>query len=465
MRKRATVTAADDESQKSKKSTRRKVLGDDDDDEARPNSTIKSSGDRKTNSSSAGKEEFLERLADRFAKRQAPARLTAFIHDRRLDVSSRIYNEVVVRMPIEGVCEDLVLGFARSFGPVEYLRGTGKSQKERMEKSFGAVSPKDDLGAKNVVPIHSDAAENKSSSGDEYCHYLQFREPRDAIRCVLELNGFTINPEEENDEQTKAVQAVQQQLSTLRSQAQIENEGVTESAEESALWDELDAAIKEREARPRFVPADQDAKLIVVTCDFFRCAFLENMGGVARASMAQGNPPRRALIGKNASSVDPVRAQQNWLHCESRELLNIYGLVMSHSIAWDDFMFAVNYFSFFFDHRAPPARKLLKQDAQGALWSPWSVVLESLRHVQYRTTSFLKWLDVCSTEQELISGAKVHLIGQPAVVQAQAMLNRQGVAGGGSRGRGILWSMSTESILLCALSGCVFVLLFLLYFK
>jgi hypothetical protein len=402
-----------------------------------------------SSSASSKQMEFLQSLSDRFSKRQTPAKLAVFIQDPGLAVTGRIFCDVVIRMPIEGCCQDLVLGFAQSFGPVEYISCSGPSKQTLLEKSFatttvhsGSVSDGDaassDNNPQSGVTVVA-ASSPRSRNGDPYCHYLRFADARDAIRAVFELNGFVIDPEEEREEQTKAVHAVQQQLSAFRSQVQEmeeKKEGSgepTPASDEAALWEELDAAIRDKDSHCRFVPSDEGARLVVMTCDFFRSSFLPNPAGSARCLLSKGSSgsTRRS---SSAAPFDPVTQQQLWLRTSSRELMNVYGLVRSHGLEWDDFSFAVSYFSFFVDHGDSRVVARLQQRAAGrpAIAAdgspsptppamPWLVVLEALRHVNYRTSAFLAWIDLCSTEAELLAGAKLDLIGAPALVQALAL--------------------------------------------
>lgn len=340
-----------------------------------------------------------------------PARLRQLLADPTIDIGSRVCRDVVLRFPVLGVSQSEVMALISHFGPAEYVsHATGSAaqlKQQRMMQSFGKTG--------GVGGVEVDSFVSSPEAGDPYCHYVRFVDGCDALRCVLQLNGTMIDPQTQKQTMEQIGQMVEQQLQTLR-QAQEEN-AVAKDSEEDQLWEDLHAAMVKS---PQSMEcADKGAKVIVVTCDFFRAAFLEHTG-TARLNLVASQHPaatsglswfaqkvraakQKASRGKSRPKTSsPIKCQQYLLFESAVALEKLYHTTLAEdAILWSEFIFCLNYFQLLFDHD-PSSLSIVAPSN----YCPWEIIRKALTFVDYDVDLCLSWLDTAAEERDLWLGTR-----------------------------------------------------------
>lgn len=366
-----------------------------------------------------------------------PSRLRQLLTDPTLEVISRVCRDLVIRFPVADATEDDIMTLVEPFGPAEYVsHGSGASAAEakraRMARSFGVPNKSGEVTMEQAAP------EATAEMGDPYCHYVRFVEGQDAIRCFLQLNGTVIDPDQQKRTMEEMGQLVEQHVQAHK-QAQEENAAdpsISHDDPEEQLWADLNEAFK-RNAEGRQVGltcADANASVVMVTCDFFRSAFLDHHGmsklhliaggGSAGGTRTSGRlrwfreriqqlrvarQSRQSSKGSvKKGGANPVKSQQYELFRGSVSLEKLFHVVSSEgSLPWEEFMFVLNYFYLLFDHDA--GQLGVPRLSSNALPAPdgreaWDVVRHALRQVNDDVELVLSWFDVATSEMDLWEG-------------------------------------------------------------
>ncbi|CUE73780.1 transmembrane protein, putative [Bodo saltans] len=211
-----------------------------------------------------------------------PSKLRQLLSDPLLEVSGRIFKDVIIRLPMIDAGEEDILALASHFGQVEYvsnaLNGNTRNA-AKMARSFGPSKTEGEGEGDSANGVSSSSLQMSATpeEGDKYCHYVRFEDGADAIRCVLQLNGTVIDPALHRRTMDHLLHMVEQQQGAEAENALVHPGG--NESDEADLWKDLkDAVHASREARYSLRCADPQASVIVVTCDFFRNAFREGAG-------------------------------------------------------------------------------------------------------------------------------------------------------------------------------------------
>jgi hypothetical protein len=328
-----------------------------------------------------------------------PLRMRRWIENCSRDVGTRIFCELVIRLPMRGAGKDEIIGLVESYGEVEYI-----------SKLDRAASVGPTAGAATAPSVAVDLG---------HSHIVRFREGVEAVRCFLELNGACIDPARYND----VVSQVGAMMRSGGSNAEGEEAVNDLAGEEATAEEKTDALLSGMHIANATRGGLRPHDLIFVTVDFFRLAFVDPApcGGVpARSMLSVGRVgPQRPRFALKPSGETPVAWLARRLACQAEEAAYWFPLVSSRQpITWETFCTAANLAAFmlptptanaFYAATLPahvePHRK---EEIQRRTWEPshWSVTAEAMGRAGYDGESLLRLVDVSSTAEELMRGTR-----------------------------------------------------------
>jgi hypothetical protein len=320
-----------------------------------------------------------------------PLRLQMFMQQSGNEVSMRIFRDVVIRFPVVNWSKEEVLALTQPYGECEYISGPNENKKNG-----------------DSIQVEKD-----------FTHVIRFEEGTDAIRCYFALNGARIDP----DEHRMMVEGV---VDAMRSS--------------NADGDSADVDID----FPLMQCADP-TKQIFITMDFFRLAFY--IGEPERPSGGKPKPrpekkkfsipsiPSRASLctlgGQN--QMPNFAALSSQLREEALHMDDVFPLVLSHNVEWEEFCFLVNFLSFLHNQYLPtyigeesPAFDTARQAAKVveptipdpvpslSLAGAIRTVFYGLRHTNWDAARVMQWIDAVTDhgERALIEGRTAFPVGK-----------------------------------------------------
>lgn len=231
------------------------------------------------------------------------SRLRNFMAMSETNFASRMFCEVIIRYPAEPCSKAEIEGLVETFGQHEYL---------------------------NAGPKGS------------HTHIVRFHNYVDAVKCYLQLNGAFVDPAAREGAVAEWRLLVEKELADDANKAWLD-----ENPEQVAqLREELrNGEILGNSSALLIKPLDENERYVFITCDFFRAAFFPLTTPRSKLLTETSRTPNKNPL---VSLIDGVLIQH------SRMFSGVYGLVQSHGMQWDEFIFCVNYLSFF---QGPPKDK------------------------------------------------------------------------------------------------------------
>lgn len=258
------------------------------------------------------------------------SRLRNFMADSEQNFASRMFCEMMIRYPAEPCSRAEIEALVETFGKHEYL---------------------------NAGPKGS------------HTHVVRFHNYVDAVKCYLQLNGAFVDPSARESAVAEWRNLVEKELADDSNKAWLE-----ENPEEAAqLREELRSGELLGDSSALLIkPLDENERLVFITCDFFRAAFFPFATPRSRLlTDASRTPSKNPLVGL----VDNVLAKH------ARMFSGVYGLVQSHEMKWDDFIFCVNYLCFFQGPSKNPKEDVAMQ------------AIKALQSNKFNVTNYLAFVD------------------------------------------------------------------------
>lgn len=228
----------------------------------------------------------------KFVSSSIPSKLRLFFASNKTNISSKIFQDMVIRYPVVGSPKEDVEELLRPFGPFEYL--------------------------------------NRAGGKGQCCHTVRFESYEDAVKCYLLLNGSVIDAEARDTAIAEWRQVVEDEF--RKGALSSWNDEETETPARDLL-----NTLGMGEDALRIRPLEEEDRLVVVTCDFFRSAFADPLS------------PKMSLLGRQQKKVVGASFPNflERLEDSSREFMSMWGPVKTYELQWESFAFCANYLTFF----------------------------------------------------------------------------------------------------------------------
>jgi hypothetical protein len=299
-----------------------------------------------------------------------PLRMRRWIESSQHDIASRIFSELVVRLPMRNAGKEEVLGLVAEYGPAEYIGGLDATAKLRL----GADANQ------QATPQAVGVATGRQEVDIGHSHVVRFRDGLDAVRCFLELNGMCIDPAKYN--------------------AAVEEVALI-------LGDQNDSGDGSERSESGLKSANAIIESMAIT-------------NATHNGVRRGGAPKGPRLIMKPTGETPVAWLSRRLAEHAEEAATLYPIVASHSTcSWESFCRAVNLTAFVLATPTPNAFYAMtllpgaagaerREEIRSRSWEPshWSVAMEALRHSNFDADGLLRLVDVSTDAASLVKARR-----------------------------------------------------------